>query len=179
MSLIKPKKIASSTLKTRAMTVKITEALMTEWDAITQRLDARGYEVESFQCVMADSFALLLEKLKREEAALSKPATATQPKAVVETAAESGKEELPKSQPDADTQQKTVVETAAESGKEELPKSQPDADTQPENVYIDVPVPDNTLVKSLGGKWDNAKKSWYVPPGLDLKLFKKWPQKKV
>ena len=28
--------------------------------------------------------------------------------------------------------------------------------------------------KRLGGKWDNKKKIWYVPAGLDLMKFKKW-----
>ncbi len=84
------------------MTVKISEALMAEWDTVTQRLDARGYEVETFQCVMAESFASLLDRLKREEAALSKGEQAKpQPAAVTIPAAATPPATKPTAQPQA------------------------------------------------------------------------------
>ena len=67
MKLVTKKKATRPTEKTRAMSVKIPESLMEEWDAITQRLDAQGFEVLSFQSVMSESFKGLLDRLKKAE----------------------------------------------------------------------------------------------------------------
>lgn len=43
-----------------------------------------------------------------------------------------------------------------------------------ERIYIDVPYKDKDVAKLLGARYDGEKKKWYVPPGVDLKLFAKW-----
>ncbi len=172
MSLIKPKKIASSTLKTRAMTVKISEVLMAEWDAITQRLDAKGYEVESFQCVMADSFPMLLTRLKREEATLSKPEPNTQSQAVSENVAVPDSEEATLSKPELNTQSQAVSENVAVPDNEQPPSS-----PAIEKIFLTVsyPKPDlKALIKAAGGGYDKEKTAWWIPVGVDKTLFMEW-----
>ena len=41
-------------------------------------------------------------------------------------------------------------------------------------TYIDVPYKDKGIVKLLGARYDGEKKKWYIPQGVDLKLFSKW-----
>lgn len=41
-------------------------------------------------------------------------------------------------------------------------------------TYIDVPYKDKDLVKLLGARYDGLKKQWYIPPGVDEKLFNRW-----
>ena len=41
-------------------------------------------------------------------------------------------------------------------------------------MYINVPYPEKDEAKSLGAKWDKQEKSWFVEPGADQTLFKKW-----
>lgn len=43
-----------------------------------------------------------------------------------------------------------------------------------ERIYIDVPYKDKDVAKLLGARYDGEKKKWYVPQGVDLKLFAKW-----
>ena len=43
-----------------------------------------------------------------------------------------------------------------------------------ERIYIDVPYKDKDVAKLLGDRYDGEKKRWYVPQGVDLKLFAKW-----
>lgn len=43
-----------------------------------------------------------------------------------------------------------------------------------QNTYINCPYTEKDQAKSLGAKWDNTNKSWYVPAGLDLSKFEKW-----
>ena len=43
-----------------------------------------------------------------------------------------------------------------------------------ERIYIYVPYKDKDVAKLLGARYDGEKKKWYVPPGVDLKLFAKW-----
>jgi hypothetical protein len=43
-----------------------------------------------------------------------------------------------------------------------------------ERRYIDVPYKDKGIVKLLGAIYDGEKKKWYIPEGVDLKLFDKW-----
>ena len=41
-------------------------------------------------------------------------------------------------------------------------------------IYLECSYKDKNKCKKLGAKWDKAKKSWYVPEGLDPEPFKKW-----
>lgn len=41
-------------------------------------------------------------------------------------------------------------------------------------TLLNVSYKDKDEVKDLGAKWDAQQKVWYVPPGKDLKIFKKW-----
>lgn len=43
-----------------------------------------------------------------------------------------------------------------------------------ERTYIDVPYKDKDIVKLIGARYDGEKKQWYIPQGVDLKLFGKW-----
>ncbi len=40
--------------------------------------------------------------------------------------------------------------------------------------YLAVPFDDRVEAKTLGAKWDNEKKSWFVPADADLSIFSKW-----
>ena len=51
-----------------------------------------------------------------------------------------------------------------------------DSDTS--RIYINVPYKEKNLAKVLGAKYDGEKKKWYVPQGMDLKLFSKWLEEK-
>lgn len=51
-------------------------------------------------------------------------------------------------------------------------QTKPNLSTQ--NTYINCPYTEKDQAKSLGAKWDNTNKSWYVPTGLDLSKFEKW-----
>ncbi|KAH9158202.1 hypothetical protein AeRB84_000035 [Aphanomyces euteiches] len=58
------------------------------------------------------------------------------------------------------------------------PRSPPQASAAPSistaNMYLDCPYIERNHAKSLGAEWDAEKKCWFVPPGLDLNLFKRW-----
>ena len=41
-------------------------------------------------------------------------------------------------------------------------------------IYLNCPFSEKDECKSLGGKWDPNKKSWYIPDHLDQDRFKKW-----
>ena len=41
-------------------------------------------------------------------------------------------------------------------------------------TYLNVPYAEKDTAKSLGAKWDAAKKKWYAPENLDISLFSKW-----
>jgi antirestriction protein ArdC/phage/plasmid primase-like uncharacterized protein/predicted ABC-type ATPase/proteasome lid subunit RPN8/RPN11/predicted RNA methylase len=42
------------------------------------------------------------------------------------------------------------------------------------DTFIAVPYMERMEAKALGAKWDKEAKSWYVPKGDDLTLFKRW-----
>ncbi len=46
--------------------------------------------------------------------------------------------------------------------------------TSTEKTYLKVSFADKDKVKALGAKWDNDKKSWYCPDGVDQSKFSKW-----
>lgn len=41
-------------------------------------------------------------------------------------------------------------------------------------VYLNVPYAEKDAAKTLGAKWDPAKKKWYAPADKDETLFLKW-----
>ncbi len=41
-------------------------------------------------------------------------------------------------------------------------------------LILDVPFAQKDKAKAIGAKWDADKKKWYVPHGLDIKLFEAW-----
>jgi hypothetical protein len=41
-------------------------------------------------------------------------------------------------------------------------------------MFLKVPYAEKDAVKSLGARWDPAKRKWYVPAGVDRSLFSKW-----
>lgn len=41
-------------------------------------------------------------------------------------------------------------------------------------INLQVPYSDKESVKSLGAKWDVARKTWYIIDPQDLEQFKKW-----
>lgn len=43
-----------------------------------------------------------------------------------------------------------------------------------EKTPIKVPFKEKNEAKALGALWDGKAVTWYVPPGVDLNLFKKW-----
>ncbi len=43
-----------------------------------------------------------------------------------------------------------------------------------ERIYINVPYKDKDVAKLLGARYDGEKKKWYIPQGVDSKLFAKW-----
>ena len=43
-----------------------------------------------------------------------------------------------------------------------------------ERRYIEVPYKDKGVVKLLGARYDGEKRKWYIPDGVDSKLFDKW-----
>src|SRR5690606_27715592 len=60
--------------------------------------------------------------------------------------------------------EKWKVITPEESQKEQVSKRN----------FINVPVEEKDEAKQLGARWDRVQKSWYIPDGLDSKLFDKW-----
>ena len=43
-----------------------------------------------------------------------------------------------------------------------------------ERTYIEVPYKDKNVVKLMGARYDGEKRKWYIPQGVDKKLFSKW-----
>jgi len=41
-------------------------------------------------------------------------------------------------------------------------------------LYLDVPYSAKDQAKSVGAKWDNRRKKWFVPIGIPLEYFKDW-----
>jgi hypothetical protein len=41
-------------------------------------------------------------------------------------------------------------------------------------TYLKVPYEEKDHAKSLGAKWDPARKVWFIPDGKDVSLFAKW-----
>ena len=43
-----------------------------------------------------------------------------------------------------------------------------------EVVYLNCPFAQKDEAKELGARWNQEMRKWYVPPGADKNLFKKW-----
>jgi hypothetical protein len=39
---------------------------------------------------------------------------------------------------------------------------------------LNVPYWEKDAVKALGARWDRDRKTWYIPPGVDINLFARW-----
>ena len=50
--------------------------------------------------------------------------------------------------------------------------------TTKSRFYLNCPYADKDEAKELGARWDNAKRQWFVPDGVDINLFEKWWPKK-
>ena len=46
--------------------------------------------------------------------------------------------------------------------------------TTKSRFYVNCPYDDKDEAKELGARWDNAKRQWFVPDGVDINLFEKW-----
>ncbi|OWW18451.1 hypothetical protein AYR66_00410 [Noviherbaspirillum denitrificans] len=44
----------------------------------------------------------------------------------------------------------------------------------PGSTPISVPFAEKDGAKKLGARWDAERRSWYVPPGIDVSLFSRW-----
>ena len=42
------------------------------------------------------------------------------------------------------------------------------------NTYLQCPYADKDECKTLGGRWDQQARAWYVPPGVHTGFFRKW-----
>ena len=43
-----------------------------------------------------------------------------------------------------------------------------------DRFYLKCPYDEKDECKSLGGRWDNDARKWYVPKDVDRNLFKQW-----
>lgn len=42
------------------------------------------------------------------------------------------------------------------------------------STLLAVPFAEKDAAKKLGARWDAERRSWYVPPGIDVSLFSRW-----
>ena len=49
----------------------------------------------------------------------------------------------------------------------------------PGSTLISVPFAEKDGAKKLGARWNAERRSWYVPPGIDVSLFSRWRIDKV
>ena len=40
--------------------------------------------------------------------------------------------------------------------------------------YLECPFDEKDMCKSIGGRWDNDKRKWFVPLDLDPDQFRRW-----
>ena len=43
-----------------------------------------------------------------------------------------------------------------------------------DRFYLKCPYDEKDECKSLGGRWDNDARKWYVPSDVDRDMFKEW-----
>lgn len=39
---------------------------------------------------------------------------------------------------------------------------------------LKIPYAEKDTAKALGARWDSVRKTWFVPPGVDINLFARW-----
>lgn len=44
----------------------------------------------------------------------------------------------------------------------------------PGSTLLAVPFAEKDEAKKLGARWNAERRSWYVPPGIDVSLFSRW-----
>jgi len=44
----------------------------------------------------------------------------------------------------------------------------------PGSTLLTVPFAEKDAAKKLGARWNAERRSWYVPPGIDVSLFNRW-----
>lgn len=44
----------------------------------------------------------------------------------------------------------------------------------PGSTLLAVPFAEKDEAKKLGARWNAERRSWYVPPGIDVPLFSRW-----
>lgn len=44
----------------------------------------------------------------------------------------------------------------------------------PYRIYLQTPFSEKDSCKTVGGKWDQEKKKWYIPPDVNITPFKRW-----
>lgn len=54
------------------------------------------------------------------------------------------------------------------------PKSDPATGNKGAALILEVPFAQKDKAKGIGAKWDADKKKWYVPHGVDIRLFEAW-----
>lgn len=86
-----------------------------------------------------------------------------------------GRTMLPKD-PAADHNQAKAsrTPTAQRSSKAAAAGQTPMTGSQRAALFLKVPFAEKDQAKSLGAKWDATSRKWYVPHGVDLKIFTRW-----
>lgn len=65
--------------------------------------------------------------------------------------------------------------TASSTTRSVKPKNaQSTSGMPPGATLISVPFAEKDAAKKLGARWDAQRRSWYVPPGTDVSLFRRW-----
>ena len=67
-----------------------------------------------------------------------------------------------------------MVAPAAEAGSSHPCTPKIVAGVRNDNVPLMCPYGEKDDVKQLGGRWNNEKRQWYVPAGLELAPFSRW-----
>ncbi|HYD97228.1 MAG TPA: DUF5710 domain-containing protein [Noviherbaspirillum sp.] len=97
---------------------------------------------------------------------------------VIETRADGSQQEcmLPAGEAPAPWVGSSNGASVASASSRSLPKkgTRPPAGMPPGSTLIAVPFAEKDAAKKLGARWNAERRSWYVPPGTDASLFKRW-----
>lgn len=68
------------------------------------------------------------------------------------------------------------VPSVASETKRSIPKKgvRPPSGMPPGSTLLSVPFAEKDGAKKLGARWNAERRSWYVPPGIDVSLFSRW-----
>lgn len=66
--------------------------------------------------------------------------------------------------------------SAASASTPVIPRKSPRplAGMPPGSTLLAVPFAEKDAAKKLGARWNAERRSWYVPAGIDISLFKRW-----